>query len=274
MKNKKISDNMKLKWQDPEYRKKMLKSRSKPWNKGIKQTIAVKKKQSDTMKKLWENDEYRNKQKETRETQQYKTHMKKIRIGKNNPMYGKEIGEDQLALLRLDITKLKERYPIFYNVEKPRWNPIKKKIEVRCKYCEKWFIPNHTQFYERMRQIERGNSKSYLYCCDDHKFKCPYSYRISPEELTKYQKYNRIVMSETDKSLKKNGKYIPDLYLRGIDFHLDHKFSIKQGFRQNIDPKIIGHYKNLCIIPSRVNHQKYDTCSITLKELKQAAKGK
>ena len=51
------------------------------------------------------------------------------------------------------------------------------------------------------------------------------------------------------------------------NFHLDHKFSIVEGFNQNIDPSIIGDIKNLKFIPWEENVKKRTKCSITINEL-------
>jgi len=51
------------------------------------------------------------------------------------------------------------------------------------------------------------------------------------------------------------------------DFHLDHKYSIKQGFLDNIPVEIIGSIANLEMINSRKNIVKRSDCSITKEEL-------
>jgi DNA invertase Pin-like site-specific DNA recombinase len=55
----------------------------------------------------------------------------------------------------------------------------------------------------------------------------------------------------------------------GVDgaYHLDHKFSISEGFKNGILPKIIGNIKNLEFIPWKENVKKRTKCSITIKEL-------
>jgi len=52
-------------------------------------------------------------------------------------------------------------------------------------------------------------------------------------------------------------------------YHLDHKYSIFQGFKDNIPVHIIGNIKNLEMINSRVNMSKNIKCSISLEELKE-----
>lgn len=50
-------------------------------------------------------------------------------------------------------------------------------------------------------------------------------------------------------------------------FQLDHKFSIVQGFLNNIPPFIIGHISNLEMLPSRLNNSKGSNCSISMEDL-------
>jgi hypothetical protein len=50
-------------------------------------------------------------------------------------------------------------------------------------------------------------------------------------------------------------------------YHLDHKYSIIEGFRNNIKPEIIGNIKNLEFIPWEENIKKRTKCSITIEEL-------
>ena len=50
-------------------------------------------------------------------------------------------------------------------------------------------------------------------------------------------------------------------------YHLDHKYSIIEGFKNNINPNIIGDIKNLEFIPWEENIKKRTKCSITIDEL-------
>lgn len=45
--------------------------------------------------------------------------------------------------------------------------------------------------------------------------------------------------------------------------HLDHKFSIKEGFKNNLLPYYIGHINNLEMLPARENCSKGSKCSIS-----------
>jgi len=86
---------------------------------------------------------------------------------------------------------------------------------------------------------------------------------------SEYEIYCRKVWKETYKSLKRYSKKIPNIELRSKKFHLDHKYSIHQGFQNNVNPIIIGHWKNLEIVESVKNLKKYNRCSITLENLIQ-----
>lgn len=50
-------------------------------------------------------------------------------------------------------------------------------------------------------------------------------------------------------------------------YHLDHKYSITEGFKNKVPPKIIGCIHNLEFIPAIDNVKKGIKCSITLEEL-------
>jgi hypothetical protein len=56
-------------------------------------------------------------------------------------------------------------------------------------------------------------------------------------------------------------------YVNQGKYHLDHKFSIIAGFKQNIPPHIIGNINNLEMILGRNNLIKNRKCSIDLDEL-------
>lgn len=96
--------------------------------------------------------------------------------------------------------------------------------------------------------------------------------QILPEsEISEFKKYYHIVYNETKKTIKKHFTFneLIDRGKCGIDgaIQIDHIFSIKEGFINNIDPKIIGHKENLRLIPWKENDNKKSRCDITLNEL-------
>jgi len=79
----------------------------------------------------------------------------------------------------LTVDRIKQRYPFFYQIEKP----IQKENEiyVKCKFCEKYFIPTQNQLSERIRCLEkpRDNSEQHFYCSEECKGLCP-TYHSKP----------------------------------------------------------------------------------------------
>lgn len=89
-------------------------------------------------------------------------------------------------------------------------------------------------------------------------------------KLPEYVKYRKKVLSITNKqnissleNYNKRGTYKND-----DSYHLDHKFSIIEGFKNNIEPEIIGNINNLEFIPWKENLKKRTKCSITINQLK------
>ena len=79
--------------------------------------------------------------------------------------------------------------------------------------------------------------------------------------------YRRAVWNTTNKQELTTLKNIEK---RGKLFHLDHMFSIVEGFRQNIPSYIIGDINNLKILSASENRIKISKCSITKEELLDA----
>ncbi len=168
----------------------------------------------------------------------------------------------------LNINILRNRYPILFEHE-----DIKEKnneIFVRCKECNIWFKPNYNSLYERIRQLKPdGNNGSYLFCSYKCKINSNFfceSLKVSKKQLKQFQRFSNIVWRYTRQTLKSH--QIKNIELRGRNkYHLDHKYSIYEGFKNNINPKILSHHKNLQMIPEKINIQKSSQCSITLQEL-------
>jgi hypothetical protein len=88
--------------------------------------------------------------------------------------------------------------------------------------------------------------------------------------MPEFERYRRKVMKITNQqSLKTLQNYDKRAaYGKSDDPHqLDHRFSIIQGFLQQVSPEIIGHIANLEMLPSRQNNSKGSNCSITLEAL-------
>lgn len=90
---------------------------------------------------------------------------------------------------------------------------------------------------------------------------------IGDSIIDDFRKYKSLVNRYTNESLLFYGELIENLEMRSKHFHLDHKYSIKMGFINDIDPKIIGSVINMEIIPAKINSSKKEKCSITKQHL-------
>jgi hypothetical protein len=74
-----------------------------------------------------------------------------------------------------------------------------------------------------------------------------------------WKKYRRLCWKITE---KQNIKKLPNYCNRGFkNYHLDHKVSIWYGYKNKIDPKLIGSIDNLEFIPCYENQTKGIKCN-------------
>jgi hypothetical protein len=82
---------------------------------------------------------------------------------------------------------------------------------------------------------------------------------------TEFKKYRRKVYywtSKNDLTVLSNSNRRSK-----TDYHLDHKYSITEGFYKKVPPKVIGSIHNLEFIPALDNVTKGIKCSITVEKL-------
>lgn len=96
---------------------------------------------------------------------------------------------------------------------------------------------------------------------------------IIPDEfLNDYRKYCKDVRNLTEKTYKKYKDIINPNNLKrvtngNIGFQLDHKYSIIEGFLNDVEPEIISNQHNLQMLEWNKNRNKSKKCSIGLDEL-------
>ncbi len=94
------------------------------------------------------------------------------------------------------------------------------------------------------------------------------------EELPDFKKYKKevykITRNQSIHTLEYSNKQ--GFVTKENSYHLDHIFSIKEGFDKNILPIYIGNINNLQFIPSKENISKGSRSDITLEELFQSFK--
>lgn len=93
--------------------------------------------------------------------------------------------------------------------------------------------------------------------------------QINDEVIDNFIDYKKVVMNRTLSIYRNNYKLInPENLKRSKKgYHIDHLFSIKQGFLQNIPIEIITHPCNLQMIYYKDNIKKQDECWISKDEL-------
>jgi len=125
---------------------------------------------------------------------------------------------------------------------------------------------------DKFRETKTKNKESGLH---DHIYlaRTGYTYKEFQSIRPKFKKYHQKVRSITNKQDLQSLSNFDKRGKAGEDgaYHLDHKYSIAEGFRNDVNPEIIGNIANLEMIPWEENMMKNDKCSISLKELQSIA---
>ena len=90
---------------------------------------------------------------------------------------------------------------------------------------------------------------------------------IENDIIDDFKKYKSLVNRYTNRNILYYGDLIENLEMRSKQFQLDHKYSIKMGFINDIPAEIVGSIVNLEILPAILNNSKKEKCSITKQQL-------
>lgn len=93
------------------------------------------------------------------------------------------------------------------------------------------------------------------------------SIMISDDQIEKYEKYCNYIRSLTRQTYKINKQIIDPYNKQSKLFHIDHIYSIYDGFKNNIDPIILSSIYNLRLITREENSKKGGKSDMTLEEL-------
>jgi len=172
------------------------------------------------------------------------------------------------------------------------WNNWKK--SKRCGYCignkpiefrfiEKSFIDEGYTLYMGEGSYKNNKQMMSVKCDKGHKYRVSWNNWSKGKRCRKcyeLDKWNKSVRSKSGFNLyehhvrrltKINYKLYKSIIdpegLRGNKYHLDHKYSISQGFKDGILPYIMGSCINLELITQKENNSKQGGCSISKKEL-------
>jgi len=90
-----------------------------------------------------------------------------------------------------------------------------------------------------------------------------------PALKSEWERYKDLVKKLSGKNYRKNKEIInPDNLPTGVcKYQLDHIYSIRHGFENNVDPSVIAHTANLRMLWHIDNKSKHIRCDITLEEL-------
>ena len=142
---------------------------------------------------------------------------------------------------------------------------------VECVLSLKEFRNDHKRDYDdivrkfKITNIERYGVECPLHRKERREYFISNGLWISDEDLPDYEFYKRVVWKITN---KQNIKTLDNINKRGRNsYHLDHRYSIFEGFKNNIPAYIIGNICNLEMIEESENIRKGSKCSITLDEL-------
>ena len=155
--------------------------------------------------------------------------------GENNPMFGiKQINPNSLA-----------------NLTRNAWTGKQQSVESNEKRSTA--LTGITRSKETIDKTRKTKiDKGIIWKPDD------------PEYL-EFKKYRRKVYYWTSKN---DLTQLENYDKRGkVGFHLDHKYSITEGFKNKVSPKLIGSINNLEFIWYTNNLSKGTKCSITLEKL-------
>jgi len=160
------------------------------------------------------------------------------------------------------IEKMKLKHPKF-DFSRYRYNTAKSKSIVIC--------PVHGEFLQHPNAL---NNAAPNHGCNQCGTKVMLSTKIekgdirSADQMSEYEAYRKAVWRITNQQYKLHKDIInPSGLPRSLRYHLDHIFSIQQGWMNKISAEIIGGYRNLQILEGKRNRQKGNKCEITLEEI-------
>jgi len=151
-----------------------------------------------------------------------------------------------------------------YGVDNPfKSNNIKEKIKEVLK--DRYGVDNSS----KINPIKRINAIM--------KTKIERGWVIPDEFLSDYQIYRKKVKRLTETTYKEYKNIINPNNLERVTngkngFQLDHKYSIIEGFLNNVEPEIISHHCNLQMLEWDNNRTKSKKCDIDLEQLKNEIK--
>ncbi len=161
------------------------------------------------------------------------------------------------------ITEAKKVHGEIYDYSKSVYISSQSKITIICS--------KHGEFYPA--PVDHILGKSICRTCALEK-RFGHIFEIG-EVYREYKKYYKRVKYLTSLEYKDHkDKINPENKIRGtLQYHVDHMYSVKNGFLNNVAPEMISSYVNLTMLGYSENSKKSMNNSHTIEELQQKYKG-
>lgn len=178
------------------------------------------------------------------------SHLDNVKLKKNQTI----INEQTLSKIIQDVG--------FSLVEINELNGKDSIITIRC-------VKEHITKKKYLNIVKKGKK----YICE----KCFYSdisLNLTDEEMDDINKYKKQARALTAKTYKKYKSVINpnNLPIGRGKYHIDHKYSLHEGYKNNVNVKIISSKENLQIISEYENLSKQQRCDIELNDLIEKTK--
>ena len=152
------------------------------------------------------------------------------------------------------VEDMKLRYPE-YDFNEFIYSTAKTKSKVTC--------PMHGEFLVRPNDLNFGHTCNQCGLDKQQATKVLRGIVTDPKDKTDYENYRRHVWRISNQQYKLHKEKInPENLPRSLKYHLDHKYSIQQGWVNGRPVKEIGDWANLQILEGKLNRQKGNKCII------------
>jgi hypothetical protein len=143
-----------------------------------------------------------------------------------------------------------------------KWNELNKRKSVSLKtLINKYgYDIGYEKWLARIEKMIKRNTELGIY--------------LPRNKRNEFKKYKFDIINITKRNLKLYGEEKFGIGWESLignvdlheDYHIDHNYSIKEGFVNNIDPEIIGHIENLQMLTKLENCTKKAQCHISIKK--------
>jgi len=199
------------------------------------------------------------------QTEEYKKKISKSNLGKIRSKEHKENYKKAAAKREFGNNRKPGEYKHSHDTKNKikqtnskTWNSDKKPAKWLASTLE------NDEWFEKLSLASLGKEKSEEAIKKMVETKVGMSYDDWQLAKTDYEKYWREVSKFTNRVSK---TLIENFEIKGVDWHLDHVYSISDGWRNGVLPEIIGHHVNLRFIPAIDNLKKNKKSHITQEEL-------